>query len=76
MSDRPALTLEVASPERGESDPINLLEISSVSSSETPVKKARPRPVSEQLLGRTRPKGIVSDEAEGMYLRFFENFPT
>lgn len=65
LSARPALTLEVASPDRGENDPINLLEISSVSSSETPVKKARPRPVSEQPFGKIRPKGIVSDEAEG-----------
>lgn len=33
---------------------------------ETPVKKARPRPMSEQMLGKSRPRPIV-DDADGRY---------
>ena len=67
--ERPVLTLEVASPDRKHDAAATLLEVSSVESVETPVKKARPRPLSEQMLGRARPRGIVGDEAEGKYIR-------
>ena len=62
---KPILTLEVASPERHPDQAATILEVSSVSSVETPVKKARPRPMSEQLLNRPRPEGFVGDSGEG-----------
>ncbi|OCH91742.1 hypothetical protein OBBRIDRAFT_833966 [Obba rivulosa] len=51
--DRPIVTVEEATAD-GHSDP-------SRSPAETPVKRARPRPVSEQLLGRSRPQAICED---------------
>jgi serine/arginine repetitive matrix protein 2 len=41
----------------------------------TPVKKARTRPMSEQLLGRGRPKPMYEDD-EGTLLIFLFFFPT
>ncbi|OCH83538.1 hypothetical protein OBBRIDRAFT_840453, partial [Obba rivulosa] len=51
--DRPIVTVEETTAD-GHGDP-------SQSPAETPVKQARPRPVSEQLLGRSRPQAICED---------------
>ncbi|KAH8109421.1 hypothetical protein DFH11DRAFT_933783 [Phellopilus nigrolimitatus] len=59
----PMLTLETASPERFDSGALTTLtEVSPVERAETPVKKARARPLSEQMIGRPRPRGIIGDE--------------
>ncbi|EMD32355.1 hypothetical protein CERSUDRAFT_108803 [Gelatoporia subvermispora B] len=51
--DKPIVTVEEATAD-GHSDP-------SKSPAETPAKRARPRPVSEQLLGRTRPQAMCEE---------------
>lgn len=43
---------------------------------ETPVKVARRRPVSEQLLGRSRPKGMYEEDGDGVFPFFFRNAET
>lgn len=50
----------------GSWDPsMTVLDISSTTISDTPSKRIRPRPLSEQLLGRERPKGIIGDKDTG-----------
>ncbi|KAH7920517.1 hypothetical protein BV22DRAFT_1133018 [Leucogyrophana mollusca] len=41
-------------------------------SMETPVKRARPRPVSEQLLGRSRPKAIYEDDDDNAVMSLLD----
>ncbi|KAJ3972631.1 hypothetical protein EV361DRAFT_970780 [Lentinula raphanica] len=53
----PLLTLEEATCDGHEA--VNEEELS------TPLKRARPRPLSEQLLGRKRPQGIHDEDGEG-----------
>lgn len=33
----------------------------------TPLKETRLRPMSEQLLGKSRPKGMYEEDGEGVY---------
>ncbi|KAI5117598.1 hypothetical protein M0805_006712 [Coniferiporia weirii] len=54
--------LVTASPGHDSETSATLLELSLMESEETPVKRARPRPLSEQLIGRSRPAGIIGDE--------------
>lgn len=54
----PLLTVEEATSD-GHGDPDASLA--------TPLKKARPRPMSEQLLGKSRPKGMYEEDGEGVY---------
>ena len=42
-----------------------LLNISGVTSLDSPSRRVRPRPLSEQMLGRERPKGIIGDKDTG-----------
>jgi serine/arginine repetitive matrix protein 2 len=37
----------------------------------TPVKKARLRPLSEQLLGRNYPRLVAHDDDEGPFISFY-----
>ncbi|KAJ3769941.1 hypothetical protein FB446DRAFT_766043 [Lentinula raphanica] len=57
-SPAPLLTLEEATCDGHEA--VNEEELS------TPLKRARPRPLSEQLLGRKRPQGIHDEDGEGV----------
>lgn len=43
-----------------------LLDISCVTSLDSPSRRARPRPLSEQMLGRERPRGVIGDKDTGM----------
>lgn len=42
-----------------------LLDISGVTSLDSPSRRVRPRPLSEQMLGRERPRGIIGDKDTG-----------
>ena len=62
----PILTIEEATSDgHGAPDDEELLNVRETAAAATPVKKARARPVSEQLLGRSRPKPMHEDE-DGM----------
>lgn len=64
---RPLLTLSAASPDRNYDSEMEVLSLSSMSSHETPKKKPRPRPMSENMLGRVRPRAVTGDDVEGTY---------
>ncbi|OBZ78003.1 hypothetical protein A0H81_01654 [Grifola frondosa] len=62
VHEQPIVMIEEATVD-GHSDPRDEDRAARVSGSgETPVKRARPRPMSEQMLGRTRPRAICEDE--------------
>ncbi|KAH7884200.1 hypothetical protein F5I97DRAFT_1671717 [Phlebopus sp. FC_14] len=63
----PVVTIEEATVDGHES-----VEDESVVSVETPVKRARPRPMSEQLLGRSRPKAIYEEDGENAVMSLLD----
>ncbi|EJD08498.1 uncharacterized protein FOMMEDRAFT_151360 [Fomitiporia mediterranea MF3/22] len=63
------------SAERESETSTTLLDITSVTSLDTPSRRVRPRPLSEQLLGRERPKGIIGDKDTGV-IRILDDVTT
>ncbi|KAL5532249.1 hypothetical protein ACEPAF_5818 [Sanghuangporus sanghuang] len=68
----PGQTAQAGCTEEGSETSTTLLDISSVTSLDSPSRRARPRPLSEQMLGRERPRGVIGDKDTGV-IRILDN---